>query len=185
MPRRPISPISRTISSGNRCSRSRSATPGRMRSSAKRRTWSRSSSWSSFRAKSTPPPAVAVAELGSASVATMAVSPGSGLEHLVGDHHLLDLAGALVDLGDGGVAEVALDVVLLGVAVAAMDLQRLVGDALRHLGGEELGLRRLEGVALAAVLGPGRLPGEEAGGVDLRRHVREVELDRLEIRQRL
>src|SRR5436305_14645532 len=178
MPRRPISPISWKMSSGKRCSRSRSATPGWMRSTAKRRTSSRRSCWSSVSEKSTPVAAVASAT-GSASTA-IRVSSGLG-EHPVGDHHLLDLAGALVDLGDAGVAEVALDVVLLGVAVAAVDLQRLVGDPLGHLGGEQLGLGGFEGVALLVLLGPRRLPGEQAGGVELGRHVREVELDRLEV----
>src|SRR6185436_15987907 len=164
MPRRPSSPISWKTSTGKRCSRSRSWTPGRMRSSAKRRTCSRRSCWSSVKPKSMPAPAVAVV----GSVRTAAISfppgfpPGSGLQDPIGDHHLLDLAGPLVDLGDAGVAEVALDVVLLGVAVAAVDLERLVGDPLRHLGGEELGLRRLERVALLVLLGPGGLPGQQA-----------------------
>src|ERR1700688_2864022 len=196
MPSKPISPISPTISAGKRWARSRSWTPGRTRSSAKRRTCSRSSSWSSLSPKLGPPAPVA------AGVARAAATPATGagaegemaggiraraprrsglVEHPVGDHHLLDLAGALVDLGDTGVAEVALDVVLARVAVAAVDLQRLVGDPLRHLGREELGLRGLERVALPLVPGPGRLPGQQARGVELGRHVGEIELDGLEV----
>ena len=49
-------------------------------------------------------------------------------EQRAGDDQALDLAGALVDLGDLGVAVVALDRELLGVAVAAEDLDRLAGD---------------------------------------------------------
>src|SRR5262249_10247863 len=60
------------------------------------------------------------------------------LEDLPRDDQPVDLARALVDLGDPRVAKVALDRVLLGVAVAAVDLERLGRDALGHLGGEEL-----------------------------------------------
>ena len=41
------------------------------------------------------------------------------LQQLAGDHHALDLVGALVDLGDLGVAHHPLDREVLGVAVAA------------------------------------------------------------------
>ena len=64
------------------------------------------------------------------------------VQHLPADHQPLDLAGALADLGQLGVAQVALDLVLLDVAVAAVDLDRVVGGALGDLGGEQLGLRR-------------------------------------------
>src|SRR5215218_1321982 len=171
MPSRPSSPISSKISTGKRCSRSRSWAPGWMRSSAKRRICSRSSSCSSVSPKSTLELTAGV------SVRTAM----SGLEDPVGDHHLLDLAGPLVDLEDARVAEEALDVVLLGVAIAAVDLESLVGDPLRHLGGEELGLRRFEGEALLVLLRPGGLPGHQASGVDLGRHVGQVELDGLEL----
>src|SRR5260370_24929327 len=192
MPSNPISPISPTISAGKRWARSRSWTPGRMRSSANRRTCSRSSSWSSLSPKLGPAAATGLPAAAAAAASGVEEEMAGGIrgraprrsglvEHPVGDHHLLDLAGALVDLGNTGVAEVALDVVLARVAVAAVDLQRLVGDALRHLGREELGLRGLERVALPLVLRPGRLPGHHARGVDLGRHVREVELDGLEV----
>src|SRR6478672_9030887 len=128
------------MSSGKVWSRSRSWIPGRMRSSAKRRTSSRRSCWSSLSEKSTPEPLAAWVADGAAVATAIGVPPGLRLEHPVGDHHLLDLAGPLVDLGDAGVAEVALDVVFLGVAVAAVDLQRLVGHPLGHLGGVELGV---------------------------------------------
>ena len=49
---------------------------------------------------------------------------GSAQAGLVaGDDQALDLAGAFVDLGDLGVAEIALDRHLLRVAHAAVDLQ--------------------------------------------------------------
>src|SRR5688572_14819641 len=172
MPSKPSSPISSKISTGKRCSRSRSWAPGWMRSSAKRRICSRSSSCSSVSPKSTPLPA---------AVGVSVRTAMSGFQDPVGDHHLLDLACPFVDLEDARVAEVALNVVLLGVAIAAVDLERLVGDPLRHLGGEELGLSRFEGEALLVLLGPGGLPGHQAPGVDLGRHVGQVELDGLEL----
>ena len=49
-------------------------------------------------------------------------------EDLPRDDQPVDLARALVDLGDARVAEVALDRVLLGVAVAAVDLERLASS---------------------------------------------------------
>ena len=52
-------------------------------------------------------------------------------EQRAGDHEPLDLARALVDLGDLGVAVVALGRELLRVAVAAEDLDRLAGLAAR------------------------------------------------------
>src|SRR5262245_6000930 len=61
-------------------------------------------------------------------------------ENRARDHEPLDLARALVDLGDLGVAVVALDRELLRVAVAAEDLDRLGRLPARHLGGIELRL---------------------------------------------
>jgi hypothetical protein len=58
-PSRPISASSETTSAGKRCSRSRTASPGAIRSSAKRRTCSWIRSWSSEREKSIPGPASA------------------------------------------------------------------------------------------------------------------------------
>src|SRR6266511_3420423 len=60
-----------------------------------------------------------------------------------GDHETLDLARPLVDLRDLGVAVVALDRELLGVAVAAQNLDRLRRLPARHLRREQLRLRAL------------------------------------------
>src|SRR4051812_26717305 len=93
------------------------------------------------------------ATLGAAPAAVLA--SGSGRDELVahrfaqqrpGDHELLDLARALVDLGDLRVAVVALGGELLGVAVAAEDLDRLTCLAARDGGCEELRLRALDAV---------------------------------------
>src|SRR5215207_5678903 len=58
------------------------------------------------------------------------------LEQLLADHHLLDLGRALADQEQRRVAVDALDLVLLRVAVAAVDPQGLLGVRLRRLGGE-------------------------------------------------
>src|SRR4051812_37859280 len=69
-----------------------------------------------------------------------------------GDHEPLDLGRALVDLGDLGVAVVALGRELLGVAVAAEDLDRLAGLAAGDPRCEQLRLRSLDGVRAPGVL---------------------------------
>ena len=94
------------------------------------------------------------------------------------DDEPLDLARALVDLGDLGVAVVALRRELLGVAVAAEDLDRLAGLAAGDRGGEELGLRALDAVRAAGLLQPRGAPHERAGGLDLGLHVGQLLLDR-------
>src|SRR5438067_5551033 len=105
-------------------------------------------------------------------------------EDRAGNHEALDLARALVDLGDLRVAVVALDRELLRVPVAAEDLDRLASLPPGGLGGEELRLRAGLRVRLAALLQPRRPVDEEPGSGDLRRHVRQLVLDRLERRDR-
>src|SRR5207249_11430800 len=87
------------------------------------------------------------------------------------DHQPLYLARPLVDLGDLRVAVVPLDRELLRVAVAAEDLDRLARLAASHLRGEELRLRARLGVREVVLLQPRRAMDEEAGRVDLGRHV--------------
>src|SRR5438874_12375871 len=60
------------------------------------------------------------------------------LQQLAADQHLLDLGGPLADQEQRRVAVEALDLVLLRVAVAAVDAERLLGVLLRRLGREEL-----------------------------------------------
>ena len=69
-----------------------------------------------------------------------------------GDHQLLDLAGAFEDRVDLRVAVPALDRVLTGVAVAAEDLDRVLGDTHGHFAGLVLAHRALA-VLEAAVAG--------------------------------
>ena len=72
------------------------------------------------------------------------VDPGRG----AADDQLLDLRGALVQRGDAGVAQVALDRVVVDVAGAAVDLDRQVRALDRGLRGKELGARGLGRVRL-------------------------------------
>src|SRR5829696_31083 len=60
------------------------------------------------------------------------------LEELLADHHALDLGGALADQQQRRVAVEPLDLVLLGVAVAAVNAEGLLHDFLPGLGGEQL-----------------------------------------------
>src|SRR3954469_5582305 len=101
------------------------------------------------------------------------------LQQLLADDHPLDLARALTDQQQRRVAVDALDLVLLGVPVAAVDAQRLLRAEAAGLAGEQLGHARLEVGALARVLQPRRLEREHPGRLELRRHVGELELDRL------
>src|SRR3954470_15419598 len=96
------------------------------------------------------------------------------------DHEPLDLRRPLVDLGDLGVAVVALGRELLRVAVAAEDLDRLAGPLPRHPRGEELGLRPPGGVWAPRTLGRRRPPREPARRLDLGLHGGELLLDRPE-----
>src|SRR6185437_16213722 len=115
----------------------------------------------------------------------------SALEQLAGHDQALDLVGALVDLGDLGVAHHPLDRVVLDVPVAAEQLDRIGGDVHGHVGREALGRRGEEGQVAAAVpghgpLGPGRRRvGELPGRLDPHRRVGQHELDALELGHRL
>ena len=70
-------------------------------------------------------------------------------------------------------------------AVAAVQLHRRVDDALRALGGVELGHRRLARDARGAhVLGPGGAIDEQRRRVDVERHVGDVALHHLQFGHR-
>src|SRR3990172_6653173 len=105
---------------------------------------------------------------------------------LLGDDHTLDLVGALVDLGDLGVAHVALDRKVPGVAVAAQDLHGVRGDLHGRVRGQALRDRGFHrGVGFAAVDERRRVVHGEPGGVGGDGHVRQHELDALERGDRL
>src|SRR5471030_1230422 len=101
--------------------------------------------------------------------------PACGLQR-AGDQQLLDVAGAFVDLADAHVAVDALDRKVGHVAVAAVDLDRVRADALGHLGGEQLGHRRLFQTRQSGILHRGRVLDQLARRFDLRGHVGQAEL---------
>src|SRR5215210_5598719 len=107
------------------------------------------------------------------------------LQELAADDHALDLRGALADQQQRRVAVEPLDLVLLRVAVAAVDAEGVLDDLLAGLGGEELRHAGLEVRALARVLHPGGLEREQARRLDLGGHVGELELDGLVLGDRL
>src|SRR6266542_5078489 len=108
-------------------------------------------------------------------------SEGSLLQDLLGDDEIHDLARPFVDLGDLRVAVVALGREIREIAVAAEDLHAFARGAHRDVAREQLRLRGREDVVLAAVFQRGGAPHQQARRVDLRRHVGELPLDRLEL----
>src|SRR6266851_6547151 len=92
----------------------------------------------------------------------------------------MDLVGAFPDLGDLGVAQQPLDPVILDVAIAAMELHRLGGDAHREIGGAHFQHRGFDGdVGGAAVDEAGDMPEPRLAHRQIGRHVRQQELDAL------
>src|SRR5260370_34876949 len=68
--------------------------------------------------------------------------------------HLLDVGRALADQQHRGLPVEPLDLVLLGVAVAAVDPEGVLDDLLAVLAGQVLGHPGLQAVALAGALPP-------------------------------
>ena len=111
------------------------------------------------------PPGRSISERRAKPVATYVGRTGRGRDlmakpfrsaELARDHHLLHLVGALADREDLGVAVEAADRVLLDVAVAAVDLDGLLGRADREPAGDQLRLRGGQRERLAAR--PSRAP---------------------------
>src|SRR3954471_19304089 len=96
------------------------------------------------------------------------------------DDQLLDLRGALVEGGDAGVAQVALDRVVVDVAGAAVDLDRQVRALDRRLRRVELRDRGLGRVRQAAVLQVAGPPDQHPRRVALDDHLGDHLLDELE-----
>src|SRR5260370_33637356 len=100
--------------------------------------------------------------------------------------HPHDLVGTFEDLVHAQVAEIALDGEVLQVAVAAMQLQRLVDDLKPDIGRETLAHRRgLRRLGRLGVEQESRPPDQDPRGVELGRHVGQLELRRLEFGDRL
>src|SRR5689334_16003078 len=116
-PKNPSSPIFSTRSRRKRCSRSSSAALGAISFSANSRASSRTAASSSLSSK------------------FMALLL---LQQMLRDDEFLNLGGSLVNPERAHVTVKALDGIARNDAHAAVNLQRLVDDALRRLGGEEL-----------------------------------------------
>src|SRR5439155_25769348 len=103
----------------------------------------------------------------------------------VADDALLDLAGALEDGGETGVAPVALDLVFSGVAIAPVHLDAVAGDLDRHLGGQQLHHGRFLLALLPEVDEVRHLAVERTRLLHARRHLGDLEADRLEVADRM
>src|SRR4051812_44212899 len=104
------------------------------------------------------------------------------LQDLTGHDEALDLVGALVDLGDLGVAHHPLEREVARVAGAPEQLDGIGRDLHRDIGGVALGGRSEEGEILVAALRLGcRDVDHLARSLQLHRHVGDHELDPLEV----
>ncbi len=103
---------------------------------------------------------------------------------LAGDHRAEDVVRALSDRHQRRVAVKPLDLVFGGVAVSTVDPHGLERGGDADLGRVELGHPGLEIGAPAGVESRGRPPGEQPRRLHLGRHVRQLQLDRLEVRDR-
>src|SRR5438067_4487229 len=107
------------------------------------------------------------------------------LDDLSRDDHALHLVRAFADAKKRRIPVEPLDHELGRVAIAAMDAHRLVRVLERGFGGEVLGHAGLQVAALAAVVDLGRLPDEQARSLGARRHLAQLELNRLVLADRL
>src|SRR5579864_6120929 len=133
-----------------------------------------------------PPPSlpngVRAAATMTASVATIRLQHFERTKQVPGDEDTLHLTGPFADLVDLDVAIQACDRRLLHESHAAVDLHRLVCARGCHLGCVQLRHRRVGRGTLAGIDRGGRAPGHEACKLDLRAHVRQLELRGLERR---
>src|SRR5256712_4074337 len=107
------------------------------------------------------------------------------LQKFFGNDDSLNLARAFADLGQLRIPQHPFDGVVRDVSVTAVDLHGLVRDEGRHLARVQLPHRSLFLERLTAVLEPGGAVDERAGCINPGGHVREHELDRLVLRDRL
>ena len=107
------------------------------------------------------------------------VADAVALQEPLGDDDALNLVGPLADDQQRRVAIQPLHLVLLREPVAAVHAHRLADDLEARLGGEELRHPAFDVRALAGILLARREVREQTRRLDLRRHVGELELDRL------
>src|ERR1700761_103189 len=113
------------------------------------------------------------------SLTPSSLQPVAAADHV--EHHLV---GAGTDPVEADVAVGALDLVLLHVAVAAEDLDRVVGDLAGDAGGVQLRHRDLAHRVLAVGEAPGGRIGQRLGGLGLRRHLGDLVTKGLELADR-
>src|ERR1017187_6873200 len=101
--------------------------------------------------------------------------------HQFGDGQELHVRRAFVDLADLRIAEELLHRVVLGEAVAAVDLDAQRGHALGNLRGVELGHGCFFHEVHGGVLHAGAIVEQHAGRLDLGGHLRDLELNTLEL----
>ncbi len=97
----------------------------------------------------------------------------------------LDFAGALEDVEDASVGQQAAGDIFHGEAVAAVDLQGVVGGGPGHAGGDQLGHAGLQVAALALVLLAGGEIGQLAHAHDLGGHHGQLVVDAGKLEDRL
>src|SRR5262245_66610550 len=104
-----------------------------------------------------------------ASKSFMSVAPRHA-QDVLADVGLDEVVGDRRDLVEPRLAELALDVVLLGEAEAAVRVDAYIGRLPGRLGGQVLGHVGLGAARLLAFEARARLPAHQVGGLD--RHVR-------------
>src|SRR5215207_304302 len=93
----------------------------------------------------------------------------------------LDLARALPDALDAGIAPDAFQRKVLHEAHAAMDLDGLIGDHGEHFGSLQLRHRHVHVLDRALVIFPCRLEGKQPGRLHFHRHIGKLEGNSLEL----
>src|SRR4051812_33802382 len=108
------------------------------------------------------------------------------LQQLLGENQLLDLACTFVDAECADLAIETLDRAAMHDTHAAKELHGIVNHALGGFGGEQFRHRSFpRNAILASVARPSRAVDEQRAGVDGQRHVGELGLGDLEIRETL
>jgi 5,6,7,8-tetrahydromethanopterin hydro-lyase len=111
--------------------------------------------------------------------------PSCPREHAIADDAALDFTGTFEDCSHPRVAPIAFDSPFCGVAVAAVELHGLIGDAHGHFGGEQLHLRGLAFRRLALIQQMRDLLPEGSSLGDLGGHVGQRKPQRLKLTDRM
>src|SRR6185437_6518902 len=107
------------------------------------------------------------------------------LQQVAGDDDPLDFGRSLTDFADLGVAHHAFHRIFLRISVATVDLDGFRGRTHRHFRAEELCHRRFLRERVPVLREPRRMIDEVTPRLELRCDVGKLELDALELRDRL